>query len=117
MKQSIKHAVMAAGFLFASLITFAQKSADDFSGTWKTNEGKTVIISKTANGFIGEAQKGDKKFTVLDNISFHNNKWTAAIIRPKDGMVAACELLLNDNKLNLSVHKGPFSKKIIWTKQ
>lgn len=60
MKQSIKHAVMAAGFLFASLITFAQKSTDDFSGTWKTNEGKTVVISKTANGFIGEGKKAIK---------------------------------------------------------
>ena len=34
-------------------VTFAQKATDNFAGKYKTDDGSTVIITKTATGFVG----------------------------------------------------------------
>lgn len=38
-----------------SAVCFAQGADDNFAGTWKTAEGKDVVITKVGAGFIGEA--------------------------------------------------------------
>lgn len=117
MKNLIKKIAVAIAISLAAVSTFAQKATDDFTGTWKTENSKNVIITKTANGFIGEGIQGNKKATVLCDVKFSNEKWTATLFRPKDGLKANCELLLDGDVLNIIAHKGLVSKKITWTKQ
>ena len=53
-----------------SAAAFAQGETDDFSGKWKTEEGDVIVISKSAAGFVGEAEK--KKIVILKDINFQN---------------------------------------------
>ena len=97
-----------------SIMMYAQKSTDDFSGKWKTDKGDVIEISKNGNIFTGKA--GEKKKVVLENLHFNNGKWTATMIKPKDGEKIDAILTLVDNKINILVKKGIMSKTIVWIK-
>jgi len=97
-----------------SVMTYAQKSTDNFSGKWKTDKGDLIEITKNGNSFTGTA--GEKKKIVMENLHFANGKWTATMIKPKDGEKVDATLTLTGNKINILVKKGFLSKTIIWTK-
>lgn len=105
--------MLASIILAAATNTFAQKATDNFNGTWKTEEGKTVIIKNNSKkGFEGHL---DGKY-VLKDIAFANGKWTGAIIDASRDITAKCEMKFEGNKLKIVAKKGPFSKTIYWTK-
>jgi hypothetical protein len=62
----IKAIFILTGFLVTTF-SFAQKSTDNFTGKYKTDDGGTVIITKTSNGFVGI---DDMKKVVLKDIKF-----------------------------------------------
>jgi hypothetical protein len=97
-----------------SMMVYAQKSTDNFSGKWKTDKGEIIEISKNGSSFIGKA--GEKKKVVVENLHFDNQKWIAMIIKPKDGEKINATLTLMGNNINILVKKGIMSKKIVWTK-
>ena len=104
--------VFLVGILMSS-VTFAQGVTDDFSGKWKTDEGD-IIISKSAAGFVGEAEK--KKVVILKDINFSAGQWVSVIYNPKKDVTADCELYLEGNQLKIVATKGLFSKTVVWTK-
>ena len=113
--KSMKHInifVFLVGILMSS-VTFAQGVTDDFSGKWKTDEGD-IIISKSAAGFVGEAEK--KKVVILKDINFSAGQWVSVIYNPKKDVTANCELYLEGNQLKIVATKGLFSKTVVWTK-
>jgi uncharacterized protein (DUF2147 family) len=110
----MKIAVYLLGILTSALI-FAQGASDDFSGKWKTAEGKSVVISKSEAGFIG--QSVEKKIVVLKDVNFSDGKWIAVIYNPIKDVTADCELFLEGNTLKIVASKGMFSKTVIWTKE
>lgn len=93
---------------------FAQKPTDDFSGKWKTSEGKIITISKTQFGFIGKAE--DNITIILNEIKYIDKKWSAIISNPKENKTALCELILDGKRLRIIAKKGMMSKTIIWSK-
>lgn len=95
-------------------IIFAQKPTDDFSGKWKTSEGKIITISKTQSGFIGKAE--DNITIILNEIKYIDKKWLAIVSNPKENKTAICELILGVKSLKIIAKKGVMSKIIIWTK-
>lgn len=101
-------------FLVLTVVAYGQKSTDDFSGKWKTDKGDLIEITKNGNSYTGTA--GEKKKIVLENLHFANGKWTATIIKPKDGEKVDAILTLTDNKINIFVSKGMISKTIVWIK-
>lgn len=114
--KSMKHInifVFLVGILMSS-VTFAQGASDDFSGKWKTDEGDIIIISKSAAGFVGEAEK--KKIVILKDINFSAGQWVSVIYNPKKDVTADCELYLEGNQLKIVATKGLFSKTVVWTK-
>ncbi len=101
--------------LLTSAVTFAQEASDNFSGNWKTEQGKSVVIAKTEAGFVG--QTVEKKIVVLKDINFTDGKWVAVVYNPIKDVTADCELFLEGNNLKIIATKGLFSKTIIWTKE
>ena len=93
--------------------TFAQKATDNFAGKYKTDDGGTVIITKTSNGFVGI---DEMKRVVLKDVKFDGKEWKATIYNPKKEMTASGELLIEGNKLKIVAHKGFLSKTIYWVK-
>ena len=93
--------------------TFAQKATDNFAGKYKTDDGGTVIITKTSNGFVGI---DEMKRVVLKDVKFDGKEWKATIYNPKKEMTASGELLIEGNKLRIVAHKGFLSKTIYWVK-
>jgi hypothetical protein len=114
MKTLIKKTFSIAMFTLTTTLTFAQKPTDDFSGKWKTTEGKIITISKTGTSFIGKAE--DNKTIVLNQVKFSEKKWSAIISNPKENKTANCELILEGENLKIIAKKGIMSKTIIWTK-
>lgn len=110
-----KKIVITGVCLFAALMSFAQKDTDDFSGKWKTPEGKIIVITKQGSGFIGMTE--DKTKTVLKDVTFNDGKWRGSIIKPDDGTTVNCELTREGSNLNVVAKKGMFSKKLTWIKQ
>lgn len=110
-----KKILLTCLLLINGMILFAQKATDDLSGKYKTPQGKTIIISKSGNGFIGQSE--DKKLTILKDIQYKKNKWTGTIIKPADGTTADCDLVLKGKDLQITAHKGIFSKKLTWVKE
>lgn len=101
-------------FTVLSIVVFGQKSTDDFSGKWKTDKGDLIEITKNGNSYTGTA--GPTKKIVLENLHFENGKWTATMIKPKDGEKVDAIISLTDNKINIFVTKGMISKTIVWIK-
>lgn len=92
-------------------VTFAQKATDNFAGKYKTDDGGTVVITKTATGFVGI---DDMKKVVLKDIKFDGKEWKGTTYNPKKEMTASCEIFLEGNKLKIVAHKGFLSKTIYW---
>lgn len=109
----MKKIALVAAFFLVTHYSFAQKSTDDFTGTWRTKENKNVVFSRTQTGFTAVAEQ--KNRTVIKEIQFTDGKWKGIIITPK-GESLACELLLKASTLEITVKKGMFSKKLEWTK-
>ena len=108
-----KKIVVSCLLAISSVLAFGQKVTDNFTGKWKTSEGKMVLVTGDAQqGFDGVVE--NKDITVLKDVRFSSNKWTGWIIRPTDGMEVKCEVLLDDDKLRITAKKGMFSKEIIW---
>lgn len=105
---------MAAMLIIASVLAYGQKAADDFSGKWKTPEGKIILISKLGNTFDGTTQEAGQK--IIENVLFTEGHWRGTIIKPGTSTKANCELILDGNKLTITAKKGIFSKTIVWTK-
>lgn len=99
---------------FMSVIAFGQKATDNYAGKWKTDEGVMVDITKSGSTFMGTVV--EKKKVILENLRFDDNKWTATMVRPKDGAEATATVTLNGNKMNIVVKKGFVSKTLVWTK-
>ena len=103
-------------FLFLSVsIGFAQSANYDFSGSWKTDQGPLVQITKTDDTFKGVNVEHDK--TVLENLKYKKSKWTGTLIKPEDGSKYSCTVTIDGDKMKLTVKKGLMSKTLVWTKQ
>jgi uncharacterized protein (DUF2147 family) len=101
-------------FSLFSLMAYAQKSTDNFSGKWQTDKGEIIEITKNGSSFIGKAAKNKK--VVIENLHFDNGKWTATIIKPKDGEKIDAIVTLAGDKINILIKKGMMSKTIVWIK-
>lgn len=110
----MKKILITGALIFTSVITFAQKASDNFTGKYKTEDGAIISISKTANGFVGI---DPEKKVVLKDVKFDGKEWKATIYNPKKDMTASAEILLEDKKLKIVAHKAFISKTIYWTKQ
>jgi len=101
--------------LLLTTIVFAQKSTDNFVGKYKTDDGGTIVITKTANGFIGTDVVN--KVVVLKDVKFTDGEWKATIYNPKQDVTAKAEILLEGSKLKIVAHKGFLSKTLYWDVQ
>jgi uncharacterized protein (DUF2147 family) len=110
----MKRIVLLLAVFAFSFFTFGQKATDNFEGKWKTDEGVIIEISKTGVVFKGIAL--EKKVLVLENLKYTEGKWTATVIKPKDGTRVNAEVTLLGSKINILVKKGMMSRTIIWTK-
>jgi uncharacterized protein (DUF2147 family) len=114
--KSIFKNVLMITFLFISVsFASAQSADDDFSGSWKTNHGPLVQITKSGDTFKGVNTEHDK--LVLENLKFEDDEWTGTLIKPQDGSKYNCTAVLKGNKIIFTVKKGLLSKDITWTKQ
>lgn len=113
----MKKCILTACIMLASTImVFAQKASDDFTGNWKTPQGRIISINITyAQVFSGVTK--DKKVTVLKDVKFADGKWNGTLLKPDDGSTYNCELLLLGDKIRIRVKKGFLSKEIVWTKE
>lgn len=98
----------------ASVLAYSQKSMDDFSGKWKTPEGKTILISKSGNIFAGTTE--DTRQKIIENVQFTDGHWRGTIFKPGSSTKASCEMTIEGNKLTVVARKAMFSKTIVWTK-
>lgn len=114
MKTQIQKSLIIVILLLTNTIIFAQKTTDDFSGKWKTVEGKIITITKLETTFIGKA--ADNKSIILNGVKFSNKKWVAVITNPKENKSAECELILEGNILKIIAKKGILTKTVIWNK-
>lgn len=110
----MKKQIIAAMLVLASALAFGQKAADDFSGKWKTPEGKIILISRSGKMFGGTTQEGGQK--IIENVLFADGHWQGTILKPGTSTRAKCELILDGDKLTITARKGIFSKTIVWTK-
>ena len=101
--------------LFFGNITFAQKATDDFTGKWRAENGKTILITKAGDTFTGVGV--EKKIEVLSGLKYSGGKWKGILTRPKDGTKLDCEVLLEGNKLKITVYKRMISKTTFWVKE
>jgi uncharacterized protein (DUF2147 family) len=111
----MKNIITLLGILFFSQVISAQKINDDFTGKWKAPKGAIIIVTKTADSFIGKTEL--EKAVVLKDVKFANGKWKAVVLNPKEHLVANCELILEPGKLKIIVRKGILHKTIIWARQ
>jgi len=111
----MKKTALIITHIFFTLIVYAQKASDDFSGKWKAPKGAIIIVSKTAEGFIGKTEVEDA--LVLKDVQYKNKKWTAIVMNPKEKLTAKCELILQPTKLKIIAKKGIFRKTLYWKKQ
>ncbi len=100
--------------MMVSALSFGQKITDDFSGKWKTSEGKIILISKSGEAFTGTIE--ESKETIIENVQFSGGQWKGKIFKPGSSTKADCELVMNGNKLTITARKMAFSKTIVWTK-
>ena len=59
----------------------SQKSTDNFSGKWKTEEGVIIEIIKSDASFNGKPI--GKNVFVLKDLTFTNGKWFGVLTNPK----------------------------------
>ena len=59
----------------------SQKSTDNFSGKWKTEEGVIIEIIKSDASFIGKPI--GKNVFVLKDLTFTSGKWFGVLTNPK----------------------------------
>lgn len=100
--------------MMVSALSFGQKMTDDFSGKWKTPEGKVILITKSGNVFTGVIEETKEK--IIENVLFTDGQWKGKIFKPGSSTKADCELVINGNKLTITARKMGFSKIIVWTK-
>jgi len=101
--------------IFYNTIAMSQKSADNFSGKWKTEEGVIIEIKKSETSFNGKPI--GKNVFVLKDLTFTNGKWFGVLINPKKKVAANCLAYLQSNTLKFIAKKGVFSKEIFWIKE
>ncbi len=104
-------------FLLLILCTFncvaqAQQASDNFEGKWRTQDGFTVEIVRKNTGFEGTSIERQK--VVMQNLQYADNKWTALMIRPADGLSANATIILKGDEIHIHMRKGFLSKKLIW---
>lgn len=92
----------------------AQDASDNFTGKWRTQDGFTVEISRKNNGFEGISLERQK--VVMENLQFADNKWTALMVRPADGLSANATVVLKGDEIYIHMRKGFLSKKLIWVR-
>jgi hypothetical protein len=99
-------------FCIFSCMAMAQQASDNFEGKWRTQDGFTVEIVRKNNGFEGTSLERQK--VVMENLQFVENKWTALMIRPKDGLSAEATVTIKGDVINIHMKKGFLSKKLTW---
>lgn len=108
--------LIVIGLLLISNILLSQSSSDNFSGVWKTEEGKLIKISKAENMFKGMSVSKNK--LVIKDLQFIDGMWQGTIQNPENGNSADCEVSFeNKTKLKIVARKGWFSKTIYWTRK
>lgn len=100
--------------MIVSVLSFGQKITDDFSGKWKTPEGKIILITKSGKAFTGTVEESSEK--IMENVQFTDGHWRGKIFKPGSSTKADCDLVMNGSKLTITARKMTFSKTIIWTK-
>ena len=114
-KKIFRNALMVT-FLFLPVSFASAQSADyDFSGSWKTDQGPLVQITKSGDTFKAVNLEHDK--LVLENLKYDDDKWTGTLIRPKDGKKFDCTVTVSGNEMKLTVKRGFMSKTLTWVKQ
>lgn len=66
----------------------SQKSTDNFSGKWKTEEGVIIEITKSEASF--NRKPIGKNIFVIKDITFTNGKWFGVLTNPKKKVTANC---------------------------
>ena len=102
-----------------SLSLFAQT---DFTGTWVTgNRGTIVEIEKSEDSYIGKISYSDDSeikpgTQIMKDVKEKKGKWAGRMYAPKRDEWYDIEIKPLENKLEITVYKGFFSKTITWTK-
>lgn len=109
-----KRAFITVLFLQASVWTYAQQADDDFTGRWKTDNGKIVVITKEGDHFTGKSEDG--KYTILKNVKFEDGQWQGTVSKPGSDREVDCQLELTGKGLQLTAGIGFISKTLLWTK-
>ena len=108
-----KQTIVILFLLSLTAIAFGQHSADDFTGKWKTEDGHVVTISKSNKIFTGVDHKNR---VCLYNTHFEEGVWKGTAENHDEGRKADCEIYLEEDELKIVLHKGFFSKTLIWIK-
>jgi hypothetical protein len=109
-----KKVLILSLIIFMGKFAYSQKSTDDFSGKWKTEEGSVIEISKKENGFIGLGVPAKK--LIVKDLQFKDGKWVSEINNPIKNVTANGEFLIEGTRIKIVAKKSVFSKTLYWTK-
>ncbi len=112
--RNYKKAFILIILIFIGKFAFSQKSTDDFSGKWKTEEGGVIEISKKENGFVGLGVPAKK--VIVKDLQFKDGKWVSELNNPIKNVTANGEFIMEGNRIKIIAKKSVFSKTIYWTK-
>jgi len=112
--RNYKKALILSLLVFMCKFAFSQKSTDDFSGKWKTEEGGVVEISKKENGFVGLGVPAKK--LIVKDLQFKDGKWVSEISNPIKNVTANGEFIMEGTRIKIIAKKSVFSKTLYWTK-
>lgn len=101
-------------FSTISVSVFAQKTADDFIGKWKTQDEGAIINIVKKNGKIAGYDPNGK--TVIWNFTVSDGKWKVDLYDSRKDMTATGEVVLQGDKLKIVAKKGFITKTMFWIK-
>jgi uncharacterized protein (DUF2147 family) len=107
-------ALLITLFMMMSTMAFSQDAKYDFTGSWKTEDNETVVISKTSNVFNGIDKTTSK--TVMENLKFSDGKWTGTLFKKSDGSKHDGTFVVKEKTLTITVKVGFITKTFVWTK-
>ncbi|QZE14979.1 DUF2147 domain-containing protein [Halosquirtibacter laminarini] len=105
-----------------SVISIAASAQSKLIGSWHTGDQNTVIKIEAQDGdYIGKMISSDNPKArvgeiILKNIKVKKEAWTAKLYAPKRDAWYDVDLHKKDNKLEIRISVGFFSKTLNWTK-
>lgn len=109
----MKQLLLSLVLLLLGPTGYAQSSTDDFTGKWKAENGKIVIMKRQNNVYSGYNEEG--KLLMYD-IAFIEGKWKGRGREPHTGITGKCEITRKGDTLIVVGGVGFITKTYTWTK-